>query len=66
MADEALRVPPYMCALVATRHNRILRAFYHRLIAAGKPPKVALTVVMRKLAVLMNHLLKYPEFLLAN
>jgi transposase len=55
-----------MCALVAARHNRVLHAFYQRLLTAGKPPKVALTAVMRKLAVLMNHLLKYPEFSLAT
>lgn len=55
----------YMAALVATRFNPILKAFYHRLVAAGKPKKVALTAVMRKLVVLLNHLLKNPQFKLA-
>ncbi len=55
----------YMAALVATRFNPILKAFYQRLVAAGKPKKVALTAVMRKLVVLLNHLLKKPEFKLA-
>ena len=55
----------YMAALVASRFNPILKAFYDRLVAAGKPKKVALTAVMRKLVVLLNHLLKYPEFKLA-
>jgi transposase len=56
----------YMAALVAARSNRTLREFYQRLRAAGKPAKVALTAVMRKLIVLMNHLLKNPTFALQN
>jgi hypothetical protein len=42
------------------------KEFYQRLRAAGKPAKVALTAVMRKLTVLMNHILKYPNFALQN
>ena len=56
----------YMAALVAARSNRILKTFYQRLRAAGKPAKVALTAVMRKLVVLMNHTLKHPNFVLQN
>jgi transposase len=56
----------YMAALSASRSNPILKPFYQRLIAHGKPGKVALTAVMRKLIVLMNHLLKYPSFSLAQ
>lgn len=56
----------YMAALVAARSNRQLKEFYQRLRAAGKPAKVALTAVMRKLIVLMNHLLKNPSFALQN
>jgi transposase len=56
----------YMAALVAARSNRILKAFYQRLRAAGKPAKVALTAVMRKLVILMNHTLKHPNFVLQN
>jgi transposase len=52
----------YMAAVVAARFNPILRAFYQRLLAAGKPKKLALTAVMRKLIVLLNHLLKNPDF----
>jgi len=55
----------YMAAVVATRFNPILKAFYDRLVNAGKPKKVALTAVMRKLVVLLNHLLKNPQFKLA-
>ena len=54
----ALRAALYMAALVASRSNPILKVFYQRLRAAGKPTKVALTAIMRKLVVLMNHLLK--------
>ena len=56
----------YMAALTASRSNPQLKPFYDRLIAAGKPAKVALTAVMRKLIVLMNHLLKNPNFSLAK
>jgi len=56
----------YMAALVAAHSNRQLKEFYQRLRAAGKPAKVALTAVMRKLVVLMNHILKNPNFALQN
>ena len=54
-----------MAAVVAARFNPILKAFYDRLVQAGKPKKVALTAVMRKLVVLLNRLLKNPQFNLA-
>lgn len=44
----------YMAALVATRHNAVIRAFYQRLLAAGKPKKVALVACMRKLLTILN------------
>jgi transposase len=56
----------YMAALSASRSNPLLKPFYDRLRAAGKPAKVALTAVMRKLIVLMNPLLKNPNFSLAK
>jgi transposase len=56
----------YMAALVAAHRNRTLTAFYQRLRAAGKPAKVALTAVMRKLIILMNQILKNPNFVLQN
>ena len=55
----------YMAALSASRMNPILKAFYARLIAAGKPPKLALTAVMRQLLSVMNTLIKNPNFTLA-
>lgn len=48
----------YMPALVACRFNPDLKANYDRLKAAGKPTKVAITAIMRKLIVLANALLK--------
>jgi transposase len=56
----------YMAALVAARSNRQLKELYQRLRTAGKPAKVALTAVMRKLIVLMNHILKNPDFVLQH
>ena len=47
-----------MPALVAVRCNADLKAKYEALRATGKPPKVALTAVMRKLLVLANALLR--------
>ena len=44
----------YMAALTAARRNHILAPFYQRLRAAGKPPKVALTAVMRKLLIALK------------
>ena len=54
----SLRHALYMPALVAARFNPDLKAKYKQLIDAGKPPKVALTAIMRKLVVLANALLK--------
>ncbi len=51
-----------------TAGSRVARddAFYLKLRAAGKKPKVALVACMRKLVVLMNRLLKNENFQLAN
>jgi transposase len=54
-----VRAVLYLAALVAVRHNPVLRAFYDRLCAAGKPKKVALTACMHKLLVILNALLKH-------
>ncbi len=53
-----LRRAIYMPALVATRYNPDLKAKYDQLIRAGKPRKVALTAIMRKLIVTANALLR--------
>jgi transposase len=54
-----VRAALYMGALVAARHNRVLRAFYQRLRHVGKAPKVALTACMRKLVTMLNAMLKH-------
>jgi transposase len=56
---SAIRAALYMATLVASRHNPVIRAFYHRLCAAGKPKKVALTACMRKLLTILNAMLKH-------
>ncbi|HYT85819.1 MAG TPA: transposase [Burkholderiales bacterium] len=48
----------YMAALSASRHNPILKAFYQRLLAAGKPKMVALVAVARKLLTILNAMLR--------
>lgn len=50
----SVRAALYMAALVASRRNPTIRAFYDRLIAKGQPPKVALTACMRKLLTILN------------
>jgi len=54
-----IRAALYMAALVASRHNPVISAFYQRLLAAGKAKKVALTACMRKLLVILNAMLKH-------
>jgi len=54
-----VRAALYMGALVAARHNAVLKAFYQRLRGAGKAPKVALTACMRKLLTILNAMLKH-------
>lgn len=54
----AVRAVLYMGALVATRHNPVIRAFYQKLRTAGKPAKVALTACMRKLLVILNAMVR--------
>ena len=48
----------YMAALSASKHNHVLAPFYKRLVKAGKPKKLALTAVMRKLVMFLNQLLR--------
>ena len=54
-----VRAGLYMGALVASRSNPLIRAFYERLLAAGKPKKVALTACMRKLLTILNAMMKH-------
>ncbi len=54
-----VRAVLYMATLVATRFNPVLRDFYQRLCAAGKPKKVAITACMRKLLAILNVMVKH-------
>ena len=53
-----VRAVLYMGTLAATRFNPVIRDFYQRLLAAGKPQKLALVAGMRKLLVILNAMLK--------
>lgn len=54
----SVRTALFMGALVAMRHNPVLRAFFNRLRAAGKPSKVALIAVARKLLTILNAIVR--------
>ena len=53
-----VRAVLYMGALVASRYNPVIRTFYQRLLAAGKPKKLALTACVRKLLTMLNAIVK--------
>jgi len=53
-----VRAIVYMAAIVAIRHNRAIKVFYERLVAAGKPKKVAIVACMRKLLTILNAMLR--------
>ncbi len=56
-----VRAVVYMGALVASRRNVVLKAFYDRLLAAGKPKKLALVACMRKLLTILNAMLRTQQ-----
>jgi transposase len=56
----------YMAAIAASRFNPILAAFYQRLKARGKPAKVCLVAVMRKMLCVLNRLIQNPNFALVG
>ena len=53
-----VRTTLYMSAMVASRHNPVIREFYVRLVEAGKPKKVALVACMRKLLSILNAMMR--------
>lgn len=53
-----LRATLYMATTVAIRYNDVIKAFYQRLIKAGKAYKVAITACMRKLITILNAMLR--------
>jgi transposase len=55
----AVRAPLYMATLTATRYNAVIAPFYERLVAAGKPKKVALIAAMHKLLTLLNSVVRH-------
>ena len=54
-----VRAALYMGALVGRRHNPVIRDFYQRLLALGKPKKLALTACMRRLLTILNSVLRH-------
>ncbi len=74
-SDSGLRVGPrqiwggrapvrtalYMATVVATRYNPVIRAYYQRLRAAGKPAKVARIAAMHKLLIILNAMLRHQQ-----
>ena len=55
----AVRAALFMPTIVVTKHNPVIRAYYQRLLAAGKPKMVALTACMRKLLVRLNAMVQH-------
>lgn len=53
-----VRAVVYMAAVVAMKHNPVIRTFYERLLQAGKPKKVAIVACMRKLLTILNAMLR--------
>jgi transposase len=53
-----VRTVLFMGAMVAKRHNPVLKAFFDRLVVAGKPKMVALVAVARKLLTILNAILR--------
>lgn len=50
-----------MATLVATRRNPLIKAFYQRLLARGKPKKLALIAAMRKFITILNHMVRHQQ-----
>lgn len=57
----AVRLPLYMATLAATRRNPVIRGFYQRLLAGGKPKKVALIAAMRKMLIILNSIVRHQQ-----
>jgi transposase len=47
-----------MGAIVAVRHNPLIKAFYERLLSRGKPKKLAITACLRKMLVMLNAMIR--------
>ena len=55
---QAVRTALFMGAMVAKQHNPVLKAFFDRLVAAGRPKMIALIAVARKLLTILNAILR--------
>jgi transposase len=56
-----VRAVLYMAALVATKRNAVIRAYYLRLVAVGKPKKLALVACMRKPLTILNVMVRTAQ-----
>ena len=55
---KSVRTALFMAAMVASRHNPVLKQFRDKLVAAGKPKLVAIIAVARKLLIILNAILR--------
>jgi len=55
---KSVRSALFIAAMVASRHNPLLKAFYNRLVKAGKPKVLAIVAVARKLLTILNAILR--------
>lgn len=53
-----IRTVLYMAMMSAIQHNKIIKAFYQKLVAQGKHKKVALTACMRKMMTILNAMVR--------
>ena len=51
----------YMTTLSAIRHNPVIKAYYQKLVARGKPPKVALIAAARKVLTILNDMVRHSQ-----
>lgn len=58
---SSVRTSLYMATMAAVRSNNAIKAFYLRLVGAGKPKMVALTACMRKLIIIINAMIRNNE-----
>jgi transposase len=58
---KTVRSALFLAALVAGRHNPVLKAFRQRLLDAGKPKMVTVIAVARKLLTILNAILRDPK-----
>ena len=56
-----VRATLYMGAVVAMRHNPVLKVFYERLVERGKSKKLALTACVRKILVILNAMVRHNQ-----